>query len=68
MPRVRMLTSVAGQYCQWDEGDEVDMTPEQAAVWADGVRGELVRPSTTPDTPERRQAGVQTPETRARRG
>jgi hypothetical protein len=70
MPRVRMLTGVAGPYGQWDEGEEIDMTPEQASVWADGVRGELVRPSTVVETPERnvvaRRGGVQTPETRAR--
>lgn len=70
MPRVRMLTSVAGQYFQWDEGDEVDMTPEEANVWADGVRGELVRPTTTVEPPERnaaaRRGGYTTPETRAR--
>jgi hypothetical protein len=65
-----MLTSVAGERFNWDEGEEVDMTPEQASVWADGVRGELVRPSTTVETPERnvvaRRGGVVTPETRAR--
>ena len=70
MPRVRMLTSVAWETGSWDEGEEVDMTPEQAGVWADGVRGELVRPITVVETPERnvtaRRGGYQTPETRAR--
>ena len=70
MPRVRMLTAVAWETGNWDEGEVVDMTPEQASVWADGVRGELVRPSTTPETPERnvtaRRGGYTTPETRAR--
>lgn len=72
MPRVRMLTSVAGEHVQWDEGDEIDMTPEQASVWADGVRGELVRPTDQVETPEgnvsARRGGYTTPETRARRG
>jgi hypothetical protein len=54
----------------WDEGEEIDMTPEQANIWADGVRGELVRPSTQIETPEKnsstRRGGYQTPETRRR--
>lgn len=70
MPLVRMLTSVAGPHGQWDEGDEVDMTPEQVNIWADGVRGELVRPTTQVETPERnvatRRGGYTTPETRRR--
>lgn len=55
MPRVRMLTSVAGAHRSWAPGELVDMTPEEAAVWADGVRGELVR-SDPPATPEARAA------------
>jgi hypothetical protein len=70
MPVVRMLTSAAGPHGSWDEGEEVTMTPEQARVWADGVRGELVRPTTPTETPERnvvaRRGGVTTPETRTR--
>lgn len=70
MPRVRMLTSVAGPREHWDEGQEVDMTPEQAKVWADGVRGELVR-GPAMETPEktstRRGAGYETSEGRANR-
>lgn len=69
MPRVRMLTSVAGEHTLWEEGQEIDMTPEQAKVWADGVRGELVR-SPAVETPEktatRRGAGFETPEGRGR--
>lgn len=70
MPQVRMLTSVAGPHGQWDIDEIVDMTPEQANIWADGVRGELVRPSVSIETPERnvqqRRGGYQTPETRRR--
>ena len=70
MPRVRMLTSIAGPYSQWDEGEVVDMTPEEANVWADGVRGEVVRPTDLTETPERnvaaRRGGVEVPETRRR--
>lgn len=67
MPRVRMLTSVAGEHTLWEAGEEVDMTPDQARVWADGVRGELVRGPAV-ETPEktstRRGAGFETPEGR----
>ena len=67
MPRVRLLTSVAWETGYWEQGEEVDMTPEQAKVWADGVRGELVRGPVV-ETPEktstRRGAGFETPEGR----
>lgn len=70
MPRVRMLTSIAGPHMLWEEGQEVDMTPEEAGVWADGVRGELVRGPVV-QTPEktgmRRGGGFETPEGRAGR-
>lgn len=70
MPRVRMLTSIAGPREHWDAGQEVDMTPELAKVWADGVRGELVRGPAV-ETPEkasvRRGAGFETPENRTTR-
>lgn len=65
MPRVRLLTSVAGLHESWQAGEEVDMTPEQAQVWADGVRGELVRevPVETPEGNRRKRAPkVETPE------
>ena len=42
MPRVRMLASVAGTDFSWIPGQIVDMDDDQAAAWADGVRGELV--------------------------
>jgi hypothetical protein len=70
MPQVRMLTSVAGPHMNWDEGEIVDMSPEDAKIWADGVRGEIVRPVDLVETPERnaaaRRGGYQTPETRHR--
>lgn len=62
-----MLTSVAGEHTLWEAGEEVDMTADQARVWADGVRGELVRGPAV-ETPEktstRRGAGFETPEGR----
>ncbi len=65
MPLVRMLTSGAGPQRSWEAGDEVAMTVDEAAVWADGVRGELVRgqPLETPEANRRRHGGrVETPE------
>lgn len=49
MPKVRILTSVAGADIAWSAGDIVDMTDDQAAAWADGVRAERVarRPAET---------------------
>lgn len=71
MPTVRMLTDVAGPDAVWHAGEDIEMTPEQAGVWADGVRGELVRPVAVVDTPEatsrRRGAGYVTPEGRSTR-
>jgi hypothetical protein len=65
MPRVRMLVSVAGPDHSWQAGDEIDMSVEDAAMWADGERGELVRGESV-ETPEgnRRKRGpkVETPE------
>lgn len=70
MPLVRMLTSGANERRVWDYDEVVDMTPAEANVWADGVRGELVRPSDSMETPEAnvqaRRGGYQTPETRRR--
>jgi hypothetical protein len=66
MPLVRMLTSVAGSGTSptWEIGEEVDMTPEQAQIWADGERGELVREPAA-ETPEGRSVAM---ETTSRRG
>lgn len=65
MPRVRMLTTVAGPDLVWEAGQVVDMTADEAAVWADGERAELVR-SEPVETPEanRRKRGprVEIPE------
>lgn len=70
-----MLTDAAGLDAAgadylWEAGEVVTMTPEQAKVWADGVRGELVRTTTAVETPEssaRRRGGtVHTPEGRSR--
>ena len=78
MPLVRMLTSVAGKdpvtgaEFAWQEGQEVSMPAAQAAVWADGVRGELVRFEPV-ETPERGGGLMETaaapspPEPRSRR-
>jgi hypothetical protein len=51
VPRVRILQAVAGEAFSWAAGDEVDMSAEDAAKWADGNRGELVRGGST-ETPE----------------
>lgn len=61
MPLVRMLTSVAGPARSWEIGEEVEMSGEEAQVWADGVRGELVRGARV-QTPESRGIPVETPE------
>jgi NADH dehydrogenase FAD-containing subunit len=55
-----MLVSVAGEGTLWEEGEEIEMTPEQVKVWADGIRGELVR-ETRVDTPERGRRRVEHP-------
>jgi len=57
--RVRFLTSVAGPRFSWAPGDVVDLPAEQAQVWADGVRAELV-------DPKARQAGKDRQTTAAR--
>lgn len=53
MARIRMLTSVAGAGWSWHAGEEIDLPGDQAAVWADGVRAELVRtePVEIPEAP-----------------
>jgi hypothetical protein len=52
MARIRMLTSVAGADFVWETGQVIDLPGSEAAVWADGVRAELVRdhPVETPET------------------
>lgn len=62
MARIRMLTSVAGADFVWETGQEIDLPGPQAAVWADGVRAELVR-GEKPETPE---AATAAPERAAR--
>jgi hypothetical protein len=51
MARIRMLTSVAGDGFAWETGQVIDLPGSEAAVWADGVRAELVR-SRPVETPE----------------
>lgn len=63
MPLVRMLTSAAGPTGSWDVGEEVEMSGDEARVWADGVRGELVR-GVLVETPESRGVPVETSEGR----
>ncbi len=63
---VRLLVAVAGADFSWTPGQEVDMPPEQAAIWADGVRGEYVSPAPAVETtdaqprPRRRGRAVET--------
>ncbi|MDF2709295.1 MAG: hypothetical protein K0R62_4947 [Nonomuraea muscovyensis] len=59
MARIRMLTSVAGTGFSWDAGQEIDLPGAEAAVWADGVRAELVREDRV-ETPERTTAAEST--------
>lgn len=65
MPRVRILQAVAGEDFSWLPGEEVDMSAKEAAIWADGERGELVREEQA-DTPERGQASPETAATKSR--
>ncbi|MFD3741585.1 hypothetical protein [Streptomyces sp. NPDC058629] len=58
MARIRLLTSVSGRGFAWAPGEVVDLPGAEAAVWADGVRAELVR-GEQPETPE---AAVARPE------
>jgi hypothetical protein len=58
MPLVRMLVSAAGTNFEWRPGDEIEMSPAQAAEWADGVRGEFVVEEHTA-TPERTQKHIE---------
>ncbi|MEU3293017.1 hypothetical protein ABZ722_11715 [Streptomyces longwoodensis] len=53
MPRIRMLTSVAGEGFSYRVGEEIDLPGPEATAWADGVRAELVRaePVETPEQP-----------------
>lgn len=59
MPRVRILQAVAGETFSWRPGEVVDMSAEDAKIWADGYRGELVR-GEQPETPERSQTAPET--------
>ena len=59
MPLVRMLTSVAGRNFDCALGDVVEMSPQLARIWADGVRGELVSDEGA-SSPERGHAPMET--------
>lgn len=52
MPRIRILTSIAGDGFSYRRGEVVDVPGELAGQWCDGVRAELVRDQ-APETPER---------------
>ena len=41
MPQIRVLQAVAGLEFSWSPGQEVEVSDEQATVWADGYRAEL---------------------------
>jgi hypothetical protein len=64
MPRVRILQAVAGEAFSWMAGEEIDMSAEDAAKWADGYRGELVGDSV--ETPENAAPAVETTATTTR--
>ncbi|WP_326780429.1 hypothetical protein OG481_09795 [Streptomyces longwoodensis] len=63
MPRIRMLTSVAGAGFSWRAGDEIDLPGPEATAWADGVRAELVRaePVETPEQPPAAETAARRP-------
>lgn len=42
MPRIRLLTSVAGGPVAGDAGQVIEVDNHTARVWADGVRAERV--------------------------
>jgi hypothetical protein len=48
MPQVELLVGVSGLDFAWKPGQIVDMSDEQAAAWADGVRGRVVEPVPPP--------------------
>jgi hypothetical protein len=57
MPRVELLVGVSGLDFSWKPGEVVDMSDEQAAAWADGVRGRLVDAGPPPPPPAAPAAG-----------
>lgn len=59
MPRVRMSTSVAGAGYTAQVGDELDLSPEQAAEAVAAGWGEIVRDDAL-HTPEGRAAPIET--------
>jgi hypothetical protein len=59
MARIRMLTSVAGAGFSWDAGQVIDLPGSEAALWADGVRAEMVRDDPV-ETPEANPAAERT--------
>ena len=48
MPLIRVLQAVAGLDFSWSPGQEVEVSDEQAAVWADGYRAELIETTDAP--------------------
>jgi hypothetical protein len=55
-----MLTGVSGLDFSWRPGEVVTMSEEDAAKWADGVRGELVdAPAPEPTRAERVAAAAE---------
>lgn len=48
MVKVRILVSIVGDRT-WNIGDVVELSEQQAAAWADGVRAERIR-SVAPET------------------
>lgn len=54
MPKMRLLTSVAGDRFAWSPGEVVEVDEETARVWCDGVRAERVEA-----TPPKRQKRIE---------
>ncbi|MFD9515944.1 hypothetical protein [Streptomyces sp. NPDC059979] len=47
MARIRILQGVAGADFSWSPGDEVELSADEAAKWADGYRAEYADPPTS---------------------
>ncbi len=62
MPKVRMLTTVAGPDFDWQHGQIVEMDEKQASEWADGERAVRLERNEQPENTARTQ-----PENTARR-
>ena len=66
MATIRLLQSVSGMDFTWSPGDLGDLPEDQARVWADGVRAELVQPEASAEEPVEPEASAAEPEAPAK--